>query len=225
MSVDSNAHDNPQKRGVRDKISDVINKEFGDRKLNMIELLGSGVGLELYLRRLPNLQTISVVERNFASYRKFMSSNKLRSLEAKYGLNKIHAIRANIDKLFRTQGLSYNVVNLDFCGIFKKTVVHNTMSNVIPVETMFKHKCIDHNGILFVTYKIGGWYPAGWEQSDVISNPLEIFYELSDIALANGYIIDEIHREVYKSQEDSKPGLASTMLSMGLKVQKIAKIK
>ena len=62
MSVETNAHDNPQKRGVRDKIADVINNNFNS-DFTMIELLGSGVGLELYLRRLTRLSKITVVER------------------------------------------------------------------------------------------------------------------------------------------------------------------
>lgn len=218
MSVETNAHDNPQKRGVRDKIADVINDNFRS-DFTMIELLGSGVGLELYLRRLGNLSKITVVERCLASYRKFMSGNKLFSFGAKYGPNKISVVRGNINKLFSDQDVTYDVANLDFCGIFKKTVVHKTMSNVIPVDTLFKKKRIADKGLLFVTYKIDGWYPAGWDQADVVSSPDLISLDIQIIASLNGYsACTEVHREVYQSQEPGKPGRASTMLSLGFRV-------
>jgi hypothetical protein len=214
MIVSSNAYDNPKKRGVRDKISDVINKHFGESSnISMCELLGEGVGLERYLRTIKGILNITVVERNFENYRKFISSSKLTSLRNKYSANTISAIRINIDKLFKKKR-SFDVVNLDFCGIFKKQVVSSTTSNVIPVESMFRCKSLHDNGLVFLTYKIGGWLPMGWDHEDILVSPDDICDEIKQIASKHNYALTEVHRVTYKSHEGGR-GTASDMLSLG----------
>jgi hypothetical protein len=217
MVVSSNAYDNPKKRNVRDKISDVINMH-GNKEAKMIELLGEGVGLKHYLETINSLSWIIVVERSIENYRKFISSSSLVSLRRKYGENKVFAARVNIDKLFRNKNYGFDIVNLDFCGIFKKQVAHNTQSNVIPAETMFKMHRLVNNGLVFFTYKIGGWLPMGWGHDDILTSPDDISNEIKSIASKYNYELAEVHREVYMSQE-GKRGEASKMLSLGFQAK------
>lgn len=211
----SNAYDNPHKQCVRDKITKKINDHFCNKDISMIELLGSGVGAEYYLKNINNLSEIVLLERDVASFCLFYS--KLTEFRNIFKDKKIALQNTNIKSyLLHCQIFNkyFDVINFDFCGLFKPFTAVKTRNNVLPVIDAFERKIIEDNGLVFATYKIGGWYPGGWDDS-IITNPDTISSILKASASKN-YDLTEIHRYIYKSQE-GKRGQASDMLSIGFK--------
>ncbi len=215
----SNAYDNPRKQESRKLISDSINRHSENVcDVSMVELLGEGIGAQYYLQNVKNLSHIFLVERSKYNSEVFRMG-RLGRFKKQYPDTSISLQRASINTfLDASKKETLNVINLDLCGLFKVDANHY-INNVLPVYKVFKNKNLTNNGLLFVTYKIGGWLPMGWNVDSVLNKPIDIENYIGCLAFNEKIKLSKIHEFQYSSIEGHRcKNQGSVMLNLGFKV-------
>lgn len=194
---------NEPKEQARHDIALMINNHFKDRAISMIELLGSGVGLEYYLLNCRGIKDIVAVELNKSKALHWeQSSWGLPALREKIkGRDvKIELQRKDLYKYFLETDKQWDVINLDFCGWFYSYgKVRNAPGEII--EKLFERRLLRRGGLMFVTFMIDGYSLDCMKgQQKIIQDTQEIKDEIVKIAERFGYGITPSHiAGVYKS--------------------------
>lgn len=216
----SNAYNNPKKITSRSLISDKINTLFKDRgSINFVELLGEGVGAHHYLKNIDNLSELFLVERLKKNFEYFLLE-KYSRFQREFPDVKISPKRVGITKFIKTfPSYSFDVVNLDFCGLFKIDA-NEYVNNVIPLVHLLSSRSLKDGGLFFVTYKIGGWLPSGWDDQYLLNDSKAIAYYIIKLAEHLNCNVDLVHEYTYSSKDGQVfRGTGSVMLNLGFKLK------
>lgn len=190
----------------RPQILEVILNEYQQKPISFLELLGDGTGAEFYSTWL-NIKELILIERDRQKYEsydlKWAYEAGLYADLWNIDLNKYFQETLFLDEL--------DVINLDFCTFLYDNGKENCTASII--NSMFKHKAIRDNGLVFFTFMITGMGANFSKQA--IKDRDDIFKAIKDIALRNGY---EISEELYYTYKSS---ISTRMANLGIKVNKI----
>jgi len=207
-----NTEDNNKgKEYSRQQIAVVINAVIKDRPINMLELLGAGIGAEYYCNNLVNLNKMHLVEYSKIKYEKWIDKD-LESFCERISDNILLSSECcDVASVFEKETTEpFNVVNLDFCTHFYVSDKPNCTA--YPIDSLLRNKKLEDNGLLLLTFMITG-AGANFDKR-AIKDKDSIIYCISQIAEFANWSIDEVvFSYTYKS---SKP---TTMLNLGLRMK------
>lgn len=191
----------------RPAILEVILNEFGQKPISFLELLGDGTGAEFYATWL-NINNMILIERDKV---KFENTNLSPLLSDKCEYYRCY--NKDLNNYFNDAyfGDGLDIVNLDFCTFLYDNNKPNCTAYCI--NKMFEAKVVKDDGLVFFTFMVTG---IGVNMHKIaIKERDHIFNMIQEIALINGYNIEEKLVYFYKS---SKP---TTMINLGIKVKRI----
>lgn len=193
-----NFADNTQKREARDMLCAKANYHFKhSTDLNMLELLGLGVGANYYLENINNIKNIDCIEENKELFYAYIPpSNKI--VKHKQDLySYIHLCEDNV---------KYNIINLDFCSFFCEDSMISKISTGHIIKKLFRKRIFNVGSLIFTTFCIQG------RPINIWSNRYNVFTDHKEIcdrivAIAAEYNIKiSLGNEILCYEPDRKRG-------------------
>lgn len=206
------------KEKSREQIVVIANDYFKDQKqVNMLDLLGSGVGANYYCKNIKNLYELDLIENNKTKVKSFLKNTEknfllsVNDVTFLCGLNSLITVGIFNRDLYDHLGKGkhqYDILNLDFCAPYyyreNKTKIKSTVEIFIQA---FLNKSIKDNGLLFTTLQIRG--RAANIIKETIREKEDISANIISIAEILGYKLEEVFAYAYKSSKATK------MLTLG----------
>jgi hypothetical protein len=190
----------------RPELARIINYEFSNKAISMLELLGDGTGLDYYIDKC-NIKTMYAIERHKDNFNKFCYRMKDFWLYPPLVLHKSNAeivpLRIQLNKFFNNfTYISFDVVNLDFCSYLYDNGTEKSTGFVI--RNMFKNKAVKDNGLVLFTFMVKGM-GINFSKVNPITEDEDIIDTITSIGLENGYIVHDAYPSLhYKSSKSTE---------------------
>lgn len=161
----NNFADNPKKQSARDFLLRNVKYNFAKNpsSLNMLELLGTGVGANYYLQHMEKLGHIDCVERDKSQFLGYKPTDDRVSV---YNKDLCKFVRENHDKI-------YDVINLDFCSFFYEGEMKKAIPTGHIVKEIFDSKNFKVGSMIFVTFTLEGIFIALSKYKENISSSID----------------------------------------------------